>query len=123
MCARRRGILMAETLLAMALVGILLTLLVAATSAQRSGARALAERRELVRAAAQTVHVLQRGDAKTLEDGSTVRVTLEPLPGTDIGTSAWARVTASRGDREASLIALVPRQAVDAFDAREEGHP
>lgn len=110
---KRRGYLIAEAVIAMSLIGVLIVAMAVMVTRQQKAAAALAEQRELARAAEQALLSLRSAEAP-MPAGVEVRV--EPVEGGEtIAGRTWVRLTVAREGREVSLIGLArPDRAAEA---------
>ena len=107
----RAGWFFLDTVMAIAIVAILLIVLTAAVTRQRKAADRLADSRDAMRLAEQTMTSLQSGRAVTQAPGGGIRVEKLDTP-SDLPQCAWARVTVTRGNSSRELIGLVRADAL-----------
>jgi type II secretory pathway pseudopilin PulG len=107
---KRTGILTAETIVAIALVAILLVLLASGIGRQRLASDKLATSRDAVNLAEQTLTALQTGQPapKALADAK-VQVAIVPAAARE-GTK-WVKVDVQLNGRSTSLLGIVPADA------------
>lgn len=98
MTAQRRGFFVTDALIGLFLIVALAAALAAATSRQIRASRSLADEREAIRRAEQTLTLLQLRDV--VPDDPSTRID-------DLGDN-WRRVTATVRGRSAQLIGRVP---------------
>ena len=107
--------MVADAIAGLAILAVLATVFTVAVRRERVASDRLADSRAAVWAAEQALAKLQAGEK--LQDDANVRV--EPLGGDRAPEGfTWARVRCTFNDRPATLIGLVPRDAVGKEPAR-----
>jgi type II secretory pathway pseudopilin PulG len=116
---RRQALLTAETVIALAVVGILATALATTISHQHKASRRLAESRADMRLAESVLLAMQTGEPRpAAPDGVKISVQPADVAGrTGPQDCAWAAVRVIRGGRTSVLLGLVRTDALKA--ARE----
>jgi type II secretory pathway pseudopilin PulG len=98
---QRRGWILIECMAAVVLIGILLGATAVAITGQRRVGVRTAELRTAIESAERAAVAIRAGVPVPEMDGVVIRV--EPL---EVDGRAWIRVTATKGDRSASLHVL-----------------
>lgn len=111
MCRRRRGIMLTDVVLGIALLGLVGVLL--ATTVERHGkaTQRLAASRAALRAADRVMSDLQIGQAPPASDERT-RWQVTPLDAPAPRGQVWVEVRVVHRDRAATLIGAVPASSV-----------
>jgi type II secretory pathway pseudopilin PulG len=108
------GWMIADVLIAMAIIVILATVLATAVTRQQRASNHLADSRAAARLAEQTLTALQRGDAAPPAPEAAkieVRAVDAPAPST---TSRWVQVRATLRGRSSDVIGIVRADAAGA---------
>ena len=106
----RRGILTAEAIVAIALVAFLLVLLAGAVGRQRQASDRLANSRDAVNLAEQTLTAMQSGQDAPKASGD-LKVVVTPAEGKASEGMKWVKVEVRINGRSASVIGLVRANA------------
>ena len=107
----RAGWFFPDTIMAIAIVAILLVVLTAAVTRQRKASDRLADSRDAMRIAEQTVTALQTGQSVPTPPGVTLRVQKLDTA-SDVSRCVWVTVTVTKGTSSRELIGLVRADAL-----------
>jgi type II secretory pathway pseudopilin PulG len=109
---RRRGYMLLDAVMGLAMVGILTTALVVAINRQHRAEQKLADSRAAVRLAERALAEMQAsGKAPARDERTRIEVRLVD-GGVDGRDQVWVEVIAASGDSTATLLGLVPRSAI-----------
>ncbi len=114
---KRRGFVMADILLGLAIVGLLAIGLTVVLNRQERASQILADSRDATRLAERAVTALQSGRPLPPDDAQQqtgVRRLPDPAP----TGQAWVEVSARVRGREVSLVALIPASSAPAGGER-----
>ena len=107
----RAGWFFMDTALAIGIVAILMTVMATAVTKQQRAAARLADARDAIRAAEQSITALQTGQPLPQPAGMTIRVRKLDTP-CDVPRCAWASVTVTSGTASRQLVGLVRADAI-----------
>ena len=111
---RCRGIMVADALIGLFIVGSLLTVLAIASGYNQRARAAAAQQQFLLTEAELTLLALRSGGqpARLLDPATDVTIEREPAPFDQSDDWVWVRVEASKDGKSASLIGRVPISAL-----------
>ena len=111
--SRHRAFFAADTIIGIAVVAVLLATLSASMLRQQRAMDRLAESRQRVRLAEQTLTALQTSTSLP-KPPENVTVTVTPLDSPAAGAGCtWVRVSVTRGARTQVLVGLAPQRSLE----------